>query len=330
MSIFGPGVGGGFLAAAGAVKGLGEGITTAGQVGVEQQRMEKQNQMALDREKTIQQLQQTFQASEAEKGRGFQKEQTEREISGRSAVAKFEQGQKNERMKEELASREKVAKGAQTGANYRAEVGASGRIGAAGVRAGAGAGKGDKPDFMIHTVQIVPKDANGRAIPAAAPETHLVAIHKSGQQYMQVGGSVDPTSGMPTGGKMVLFDAKTNQPTDLSKFPRPNAGAVSDLINNPDQGHAAAFQQRYGWLPSEYFGAVHEKEQQAQGSASASMSARFPIFNYFGKGAQVTHSIPVGGGATSAPDTDTETAAPQEPDTSPGTATSAPQSGDVE
>ena len=94
---------------------------------------------------------------------------------------------------------------------------------------------------------------------------------------------------------MVLFDAQRNQPMDLATRPRPNAGAVSDLIQNPNEDHAMAFQQRYGYLPSEYFGAAHQQAQQNQQNSSQSAAVKFPVFNYFGKGAQVTHSIPVGG-----------------------------------
>jgi hypothetical protein len=283
MSIFGPGVGGGFLAAAGAAKGLGEGIAEGGEMGVKQQMMEKQNQMQLDREKTIQELQQKFQS-----------QQTEKELAGHSAVAHFTQEQENLRAGQERTSKEKVAGEHETAATERAGIMASSRIGAAAIRDSSNGSKGEKPDFTISHIQVAPRDPTGKPIIGAAPETHLVAVHKSGQQYMQVGGSVDPASGMPVGGKMVLFDSQRNQPVDLSARPRPNAGAVSDLIQNPNADHAMAFQQRYGYLPSEYFGAAHAQAQSKQQS-SQSISARFPVFNYFGKGAQVTHSIPVGG-----------------------------------
>ncbi len=294
-NIFGPGVGGGFLAAAGAVKGLGEGIAEGAQENIKSQRLEKQNQMQLDREKTIQDLQQKFQTGEAEKGRTFQSQQTEKELAGRAGVSQYTQEQENARAGLERASKEKVARSHEEAATERAGIMASSRLGSAALRTGSGGAK-DKPDFTISHIQVAPRDASGKLTIGAAPETHLVAVHKSGNQYMQVGGTVDPQTGMPSGGKMVLFDAKNNQPVDLSTRPRPNAGAVSDLIQNPDEGHAMAFQQRYGYLPSEYFGASHEKAQQAQ-QTSQSVSAKFPVFNYFGKGAQVTHSIPVGGAA---------------------------------
>jgi hypothetical protein len=242
----------------------------------------------------LQKMSQEFQSQEAGKGRSFQAEQTQREITGRSSVAHFEQEQQNLRAGQERESKEKVAGQHEEAATERAGIMASSRLGSAAIRQGAGAGTKDKPDFTISHIAVTPKDANGKPVLGAAPETHLVAVHKSGQQYMQVGGSVDPQTGMPVGGKMVLFDAQRNQPVDLSTRPRPNAGAVSDLITNPNEDHAMAFQQRYGYLPSEYFGAAHQQAQQNQQN-SASASAKFPVFNYFGKGAQVTHSIPVGG-----------------------------------
>lgn len=284
----------GFLANMGALKGLGEGTTEGAEADITNQRLAKQNQMQTDREKMIQQMQQEFQSKEAEKGRGFQSEQTQREIAGRSGVAHFEQEQENLRAGQERTSKEKVSGEHEAAATERAGIMASSRLGAAALRTGAGAGTKDKPDFTISHIAVTPRDANGKPVLGAAPETHLVAVHKSGQQYMQVGGSVDPASGMPVGGKMVLFDSQNNQPMDLSTRPRPNAGAVSDLIQNPNEDHAMAFQQRYGYLPSEYFGAAHQQAQQNQQS-SQSASSKFPVFNYFGKGSQVTHSIPVGG-----------------------------------
>lgn len=293
MAIFGPGVGGGFLAAAGAVKGLGEGLTEGGEIEAKKQMMEKQNELETNRATMLQKMQQEFQSGEAGKQRTFQEQQTEKEIAGRSGVAHFQQEQENARAGLERASKEKVAGAHEEAATERAGIMASSRLGSAALRTGGGGTK-DKPDFTISHIQVAPRDANGKPVIGAAPETHLVAVHKSGNQYMQVGGTVDPQTGMPVGGKMVLFDAQRNQPVDLSTRPRPNAGAVSDLIQNPNEDHAMAFQQRYGYLPSEYFGAAHEQAQAKQNS-SQSVSAKFPVFNYFGKGAQVTHSIPVGG-----------------------------------
>lgn len=294
MGIFGAGVGGGLLATMGAVKGLGEGITETGEIGAKRQMMERQNQMETNRAVMLQKMSQEFQSQEAGKGRSFQAEQTQREITGRSNVAHFEQEQQNIRAGQERASKETIATGHEAAATERAGIMASSRLGSAAIRQGSGSGTKDKPDFTISHIQVAPRDPTGKPIIGAAPETHLVAVHKSGQQYMQVGGTVDPQSGMPVGGKMVLFDSQKNQPVDLSARPRPNAGAVADLIQNPNEDHAMAFQQRYGYLPSEYFGAAHQQAQQSQ-SSSASASAKFPVFNYFGKGAQVTHSIPVGG-----------------------------------
>jgi hypothetical protein len=282
----------GFLANMGALKGLGEGVTEGGEADIAKQRMERQNQMQTDREKMLQQMQQEFQSQEAGKGRAFQQQQTEREIAGRSGVAHFEQEQQNVRAGQERESKEKIAGEHEAGATERAGIMGSSRIAAAGLRTGGAGSKGDKPDFTISHIQVAPRDPTGKPIPGAAPETHLVAVHKNGQQYMQVGGSVDPDSGMPVGGKMVLFDSQRNQPVDLSTRPRPNAGAVADLIQNPNSDHAMAFQQRYGYLPSEYFGAAHA---QAQANSQTNATSKFPVMNYFGKGAQVTHTIPVGG-----------------------------------
>ena len=295
MSIFGPGVGGGFLAAAGAAKGLGEGLSAAGELEFKKQMERERDERETARAVMLQNLQQKFQGGEAEKGRTFQSQQTEKEIAGRSNVAHFEQEQQNLRAGQERTSKESIAGKHEEAATERAGIMASSRIGAAALHAGASGSKGDKPDFTISHIQVAPRDASGKPIIGAAPETHLVAVHKSGNQYMQVGGTVDPQSGMPVGGKMVLFDSQRNQPVDLSTRPRPNAGAVSDLIQNPNEDHAMAFQQRYGYLPSEYFGAAHAQAQQKQQNSSQSVSAKFPVFNYFGHGAQVTHTIPVGG-----------------------------------
>lgn len=283
-----------FMSGMGALKGLGEGITEGAEVGIKNKQMERQNQLQTDRETMIQKMQQEFQGSESSKQRTFQEQQTEREITGRSGVAHFEQEQENTRAAAERASKEAIASSHETAATERAGITSSGRIVAAGERSGgAGGGKGgDRPDFTLSHIQVAPRDSAGKPIPGAAPETHIVAVHKNGSQYMQVGGTVDPQTGMPQGGKMVLFDAQRNQPVDLSTRPRPNAGAISDLIQNPNTDHAMAFQQRYGYLPSEYFGAAHA---QAQSSSQNQGAPKLPVFNYFGKGAQVTHTIPVGG-----------------------------------
>ena len=316
--IFGAGVGGGLLATMGAVKGLGEGVAEGGEMGVKQQMMDKQAQQQLDRERTIQDLQQKFQTGENEKSRAFQTQQTQAEIAGRSNVARFEVEHK-----EAEAERGRTFSAGQNQAKLASEekrtgISASARVLAAGEHAGSAGGANNKPEFTVHTVQeqgSMGRDASGNmtTIPGAS---HLIAVHRSGKQYMHVGGTVDPQSGLPTGGRMVPFDAATNQPIDTSKFPRPNAAQTADLIHNPDPGYAAHFEQKYGFLPDEYLSAVDAKNRQNQQPRQ-----QLPIMNLFSPNAKITKSVTIGSGGGNSTEeyqdnSDNQPESPSEADTS--------------
>jgi hypothetical protein len=306
------------FAAGGAAAGAGQGIAAVGQEGLKEQGMQKENDLAMQRETAIQRLQQTFQSGEAEKQRGFETERTKMELQGRANVAHFEVEHKEaeaERGRQFTAAQNKAKLASE---EARTGIAASGRILSAEIRGGGGGSKGgQKGEFTLRTVSQTPTDPRtGKPILGAQPIQHLIASHVSGQQYMQVGGDIDPQSGLPTGGKMVLYDAKANAPVDLRKYPRPAAAAISDLVTNPDPSHANAFQQRYGYLPSEYLGALHAKQTQTQQGAS-----QLPIMNLFGPGSKITKTVTIGGGGGSSTEemqdnTDNTPEAPSEADTS--------------
>jgi hypothetical protein len=115
---------------------------------------------------------------------------------------------------------------------------------------------------------------------------------------------------------MVPYDSVTNQPQDLSKYPRPNAAQTADLIHNPDPGYAAVFQNKYGFLPAEYLGAINAKNQQSQQSRQ-----QLPIMNLFGPGSRITKSVTIGSGGGNSTEeyqdnSDNQPEAPSEADTS--------------
>lgn len=245
MGIFGPGVGGGMLAAAGAVGGLGQGLT---QVGQQQQKVnleEHLNDLQTKREETITRLQQQGQSQLEEQRAGHEEARTEKEIAGHSAVAHFE--------------RESVESEAAKGRQFSGEQGAAHRasqekIGAAHDAARVAAAQAHTP--APKTVkEWTPRTMNLQG--SFDPVSHAmipgrsmnVMVHRDGSAWVQVGDKLLPYDASKP-------DGLSGPPESLARAPAP---AVQALLNNPlgtvpgtNTPMKDSFVGRYGYLPQSY------------------------------------------------------------------------------
>lgn len=284
MSIFGPGVGGGLLAAAGAAGGLGQGITQEGQ---EQQKAglaEKMNALQQAREEAITRLQGSQQSQLEEQRAAHQERDVHEEIAGRSSVAQFEAGQKSSEAQktrdfaagqntQSQASKEKIAAGHDTA-----------RVDAAGVHANAAKVPGKEWTYRnvttaggIDPVSHMPM--NGRSF--------IVAQHNDGRQFVQVGD------------KMLPYDASADKVQSADSVRRAPAGAVNDLMNDPTGStpsgnpKSEVFLQRNGYLPLSYFTAL----KQTQANSPTGPQASHGFGSAIPRGASVSPPQSFSGGA---------------------------------
>lgn len=284
MSVFGPGVGGGMLAAAGALNGLGQGMTQVGEAQQKENLASKMSQLETTRQEAITRLQgaQGMQLEEARSG--HEDTRVEKEIKGRSDVAHYETEEK-----EGESAKQRSFTGEQNTAKFgseekRTKMNADSRIEAARLRAGAvGAGKNPPKEWQAKTVNLQGSfDPTSHAL---IPGRGLsIMTHRDGSQWIQ------------TGDKLVPYDASAPEGHgDMSALRRAPAGAVQALIKDP-LGNAPSglskkdsFVKQFGYLPLPY---LH-----------ASQAARDSM-------------APKSGGGGAAPVNEKDDSEPDEPDSS--------------
>jgi hypothetical protein len=242
------------LAAAGAVGGLGQGITEVGQQEQKAQLLQKQNDLIQAREETLQRLR----AAEEEKlqasGQQFQHTETET-AAGRNVAAA---GAQRQFLTEQEKSREAAA-----GARTNAIVG--GRVRVANINADSREAnatlrneKPPKADWKSSTVQLpglVPARAQ-RMITETDPRTgQRTSVPDPSDKPPMIPGKVpyrimNHISGATSivklaDGRFVPFDGQ--HIPDTKSVGRPPARDVQDLLQNPDR--YPQFLQRYHQLP---------------------------------------------------------------------------------
>jgi hypothetical protein len=282
VSIFGPGVGGGLLAAAGAAGGLGQGITAAGQ---QQQKVDletKMSELAQSREEAITRLQGTQQSGLEEQRAAHQEKDVQQEIAGRSNVAQFEAGQKAseaakgrefsaEQNTQHQTSQEKIAAGHDVA-----------RVGAAAEHANANKAPPKDWSFRNVTTQGSIDPVTHQPTPG---RSYVVLQHRDGRQFVQ------------TGDKFLPYDASADKVQDSASVRRAPAGAIQDLSQDPNgttpsgNPKSEVFLQRYGYLPMPWFSAASQAKDQANAAAQnhGFGAAAVP------KGASVSPAQPMGG-----------------------------------
>jgi len=223
MGIFGPGVGGGFLAAAGAVGGAGKGLAD---VGAAQQKMDlesKMSELTQKREEAITRLQGQQQSGLEEQRAGHEKERVGEEIAGRSAIAHYETETKKEEAgtqrtflggenEKNRASREKM------NANTVA-----GRVEAAKLHAAASQ-KPPPPAWKEGTVNYGGTIDPVSHLPVGGKSVKVKTHVASGQQFIQIGDKLMPYDGSKDNGLMF----------DPNSIRRASAQHTNDLVNDPE------------------------------------------------------------------------------------------------
>jgi hypothetical protein len=254
-NIFGPGISGGLLAAAGAAQGLGQGITQVGEQGQKEQLAEKMNDLAEKREETITRLQGQQQSALEEQRAGHENERTQKEIAGRSAVTQYERGSveaeaakqrefQGKQTQAELASKEKIATGHDTA-----------RVTASGLAHPLRPVKDPASIWTVHTIKSTQMDPVTKM---QVPGPDRLVITNGGRTFAQVGD------------KFVPYDASTDKTTNPASLARPPADAVNDLVNDPfgkapnGQMKSDQFVQKYGHLPMAWFSAAQNAKPATQ------------------------------------------------------------------
>lgn len=257
MGVFGPGVGGGMLAAAGAVGGLGQGMVQVGEQQQKENLATKMSALEQTRQEAITRLQgaQGMQLEEARSG--HEDVRTEKEIKGRSDVAHYETGEKEAEAEKTRGFTDVQNKAKFGSEEKRTKMNADSRVEAAKLRADASrSGKNPPKEWTPKTVNLQGSfDPTSHALVPGRGMS--IMTHRDGSQWIQAGD------------KLLPYDA--TQPEghgDVSGIRRAPAGAVQALIQDP-LGQAPSglskkdsFVKQYGYLPTPYL-------QASQGARDA-------------------------------------------------------------
>lgn len=244
-----PGVGGGFLAAAGAVGGLGQGMT---QVGQEQQKVnlaQKMNDLQKTREEAITRLQGQQQSQLEEQRAGHEETRVHEEIAGHAAVSQNEIAHKEAESEKQRtftggedtakrASQEKIAAGHDVA-----------RVTAA--KAHAPGAKAPPKEWTPRTLTL--QGSFDPVSHAMIPGRGMsVMTHRDGSTWVQVGDRLLPYDATSPDGLGI-------KPESIGRAP---AGAVQALVTNPLGSTPSgmplkdSFANRYHYLPLQYMNAA--------------------------------------------------------------------------
>jgi len=246
----------GILSTAGAVAGLGAGITEAGQQAQKVDMVKTMNDLQATRETTLERLKE---AEEDKRQAGQIQAQKDLQTSGQT----FEAGQTQTKIKSasaaagatrEFEHQENVAK--EAAAQKRTETSSNARVAAASVRAPAG------PPKIWDTKTLDSSYIDPKKGPVKEQKL-LMFNHFTGRTYV------------PIGDKMVPWDSNANAPAnDPKALRRPGNDELRDLLtdplgsipNGPNQGltKADAFEQSHGYLPSQWSAAAAQKASPTQ------------------------------------------------------------------
>lgn len=314
MSIFGNGVGGGLLAAAGAAQGLGSGAVQVGQQQQKADLAQKMSDLEQTRDEALERLrgqeQEKLQASNIQAGKD---QESQRET--------FETGQTNTRLTAASAAAGKTRdfEATQNAAKLSSEekrtgITAQSRIDAANVRASASAGNKEPPkQWEVHNVNKI-----NPAKPLDPPtQTQVLFNNRTGASYMQVGD------------KLIRFNSQTGNAAvdaDPKRLSRAPAADVQDLLRDPlgkvPSGPNAGlsksdlFEATHNYLPATWPAAAQQAEQQQRAPGPQSLP-KGVLNSVGGPGASSTKVGAFGGGTPGADEDDgAENAAQSDEDAS--------------
>jgi hypothetical protein len=235
-------------AVGGGLAGAGKGLADVGEQGFKEQLLQKQNDLATAREEAMVRLRDKFEKENIENQQQFQT---------RAATAVAAKQEAIEKAK--ITSSEKEHTEHETHADTRADILAKSRVTAAGMHAAAS--RKPVPEFTYRTLteqgSVDPK--TGQLIPG---RSYVQMAHKSGLQLVQVGGGVDPKTGVPNGGILLEHGANDTEFPNAAKVARAPAAAVTRLMTHPEEG--MEFFGAYHYLPTEWMPKYQAQQQQQQ------------------------------------------------------------------
>lgn len=262
MSIFGPGVGGGMLAAAGALGGLGKGLSDVGAAQEKSNLETHLNELAQKREEAITRLQGQQQTTLEDQRAGHEMARTGAEVAGRANVAQMEVTEKEGEAEKgrKYGHTENAAKIASE--EHRTDVNAQAKRDVAHIHADS-VGKGAK----FQAGWLPDRQTAGGTID---PVTHYPV---GGRSFSLLRSTHMGMSFVPAGEKLIPYDATKADGLSrpLNSFRRdPKISAEEEtLLANPlrtapsGMTYAQSFLKRNGYLPAA-FAAAEESARQAQ------------------------------------------------------------------
>lgn len=296
MSIWGNGVGGGLLATAGALGGLGQGVTQVGQEQTKENMETKMNALQQAREEAITRLQGSQQSQLEEQRAGHEEQRTHEEIAGRSGVAQFEAAHASEE-----AEKSRAFQGTQQvqklgSEEKRTERTAESRENVAAIRTSASSstGKGGKT-WEVHNITEGGGYDPITHTPTPQTQKQILFNNKTGRQYVANGDRLLPYDASQ-GGTADPKSLKRAPATDVQALMQDPLGKVPDGYPNSGLDKATAFEQTHGYLPAQWMGAAQKADQQ---SSSNSTSLAIPgkwAPGMFKPGATATPGPTFGGG----------------------------------
>lgn len=224
------------LAAAGAVGGLGAGITEVGQQEQKKQMMQKESDLATARQETIARLQDKFQKENIQNEQQFS-------MKGAAAGRVFQEQQQTQK----LTSEETRAKQHETEATGRANILANARRDVAGTNAAARTASAKQvPEFTHKTLNTQGSIDPVSHLPVPG-RSYDVLNHKSGQGFVAVGDMYLP------------YEANATQFPDPKSIARAPADKLSLLADHPEK--TMDFFQKYGYIPRNAIVAMQQQNK---------------------------------------------------------------------
>lgn len=248
-------------AAAGAAKGVGEGVATVGMFGMKRQLMEEINKLQAQRETMIENLRashaSTLEAQRQKGELGMQKYaagQAEHrlgiEIGARSRAAgrqmEFQKGLKGEELASQERRTERTAESRENAAFLRSEH--------------SGAGKG-KSQYQVINLKGAESGLPGQPGYKAATDRKLMATPHGVFELM--------------GDKYVPYDGTRDGPPDPKSLARANTADIQDVISHPER--AQAFLSTYKFLPAATMSSLQQREAQQQGGTNQSSTTSIKL-----------------------------------------------------
>ena len=221
-----------------------------------------------------------------ERGFGEQEKMHGVEHGEAVAAATATRTYQTEETEKERASKEKIAQEQIAGHRETATILANSRLGVQDKRNEVARANAKQPPIWSYrtlTEQGAP-DGKGGFLPG---RSYTQMMHNpSGRTFVQVGGTVDPKTGMPSGGVLLEHGANDSTIPDSSRIARPPVKETQYLTDHPETWND--YLDRWHQLPTSILPAMTQRQPQ-QSTPGA------PVPKFAPPGTQATPYKPVGG-----------------------------------